>query len=255
MAETAPEKQPWAHLVADMLDKLIAAPGNITWGDSGSWRRSRVAALQQLSLPDAEDSSLPPLLIEKGGMAWLDGVNPKTSTYDVSWEQDGRLYGQEVPFQSAKVVDPVSVPDYAAVPIQLMCFELFPYAALRADLISPAEFFAGLRVRSKYDDGSTSWAAFFGMDPSLTPKRPLASMASQQPSRGDVIVLHTLAGTGAHTVIASGQTGQAGPLLYSLWHTPDNHPGRWPIAEIKAGEKKEDPIVSFRVVTPRKPGT
>jgi hypothetical protein len=206
MTEDTPEKQPWAHQVADEIEKLVNT-ASIIWGNAGNWRYPHVVALADFTLSLTGQD---PMVIKQGSTAYF-------------------------PEDPDEIASEYRVKDTME--------------------ISPADFFEGLsgEPRRRYEDGSTSWAAFFGLDPSQAPKLELAALSDHQFGRGDLIVLYTK-GTGVHTVIASGLTDpKAGPLLYSLWRTPGNHPGCWPIAEITAGAAKDDPIVSFRAVTPRKP--
>jgi hypothetical protein len=252
MTEDTPEKQPWAHQVADEIEKLVNT-ASITWGNAGNWRYPHVVVLADFTLSLTGQD---PMVIKQGSTAYFpEDPGEIASEYRVKDTMEGQ-HEAMVPASSVKVKRVGdTVPDHKTGPIQLMCYEFFPYAAMCAGLISPADFFEGLsgEPRRRYEDGSTSWAAFFGLDPSQAPKLELAALSDHQFGRGDVIVLYTK-GTGVHTVIASGLADpKAGPLLYSLWHTPGNHPGCWPIAEITAGAAKDDPIVSFRAVTPRKP--
>jgi hypothetical protein len=44
MTESTPEKQPWAHQIADEIEKLVNT-ASITWGSVGNWRYPHVVAL------------------------------------------------------------------------------------------------------------------------------------------------------------------------------------------------------------------
>jgi len=246
MAENTPEKQPWAVRVADMLDTLTTT-ASITWGSGGDWRRYRVVALDQLSLDNLNDGSQPPMALEKGSKAWLDDENERQKPVFMVTHGD---YGSTVPARSVRVEMPGwSVPDHTAGPITLMCFELFPYAALRAGFMSADRFFQGIASRSaaKGVDGSVSWARFFGAD--LTRKLPKADEVTTL-NRGDIILLCDQTGAAYHTVTASGQTNQAGrPMVYSL-AAQDKQPAHSSLAKI-ADDYPLYPYVN--VFTPRLP--
>ena len=253
MTETAPEKQPWAHRVADMLDKLTAAT-SISWGRDGDWRKDRVVALERLSLPDVDSESLPPLVIEKGGTAWLESVPaPDASGYDVSKSENGCHYSQRVPAKSVRVERAGwSVPDHDAAPIALLCYELFPYAALHAGLMAADTFFRGIasqRSSTGSGDGSIPWARFF--QAKLASKAPPIDVTAKY-GRGDIIVFCDQSGDGFHTVTAAGRTDQQGiPMVYSL-ASDDKKPGLFPLEKVVTGYTWQ---IYAQVFTPRPPAS
>jgi hypothetical protein len=245
MTATAPEK-PWAAAVAGMLDQLTTAT-SITWGSGGEWRKYRVIALVPLSLPHFDDESMPPMALKKGDTAWLDSADePGKPQFTVV----NGAYATTVPATSVEVQDPGwSVPDHRAGPIELMCFELFPYAALRAGLMKADPFFQGIAKRSaaKGVDGSATWARFFGAD--LTRKLPKADQVTTL-SRGDIVLFCDQGGGAYHTVTASGQVDEKGsPMVYSL-AAQDKHPGHFSLAKI-ADDYPQYPYVN--VFTPHPP--
>lgn len=251
MAEITPEKQPWAVQVANKIDELTKTD-RITWGGDGDWRRCRVVAREPLTLSDLEDETREPMALKKGDTAWLDDeLDLEKLAYMVTVGS----YGKEVPAQSVTVQRPGwQVPDHSSAPIKLMCFELFPYAALRADLMPAGSFFDGLahrNARRGKDDGSTSWAGFLGAD--LTVKRQPPGDAAKA-ARGDIIVLYDDQGSGYHTVIASGATDpEAGTLVYSIADDSKKRPWLCPLATLAKVFLPGATLTSIRVFTPRLP--
>jgi hypothetical protein len=250
MTEYAPEKQSWAQLVADVLHKLTTA-ANISWGGGDDWRKYRVVALEQLSLPNVDGKSQP-LVIEKGGTAWLESVPaPDASAYQVSKSENGCHYDQLVPVKSVKVQNPGwSVPDHEVAPIMLLCYELFPYAALHAGLMLADTFFKGIasqRASTASGDGSVPWARFLGAK--TTSKPPLIDLTAKY-GRGDIIVFCDSGGDGFHTVTAAGETDHQGrPLVYSL-ASDDKMPSLLSLEKLVTGYQRE---VYTQVFTPRAP--
>lgn len=253
MAESTPEKQPWPQRVAATIDTLIGAP-RITWGNQGDWRKSRVVALERLSLPHVMDESLPPMVVEKGDTAWLDPEQDlKASEYVVLHGS----YAEQVPARSVQVCEPRwLVPDHKTAPIMLMCFELFPYAAVHGGHMKAATFFTGIVSRSvtKAVDGSESWASFLGagMTKTLQPVNLRATFG-----RGDIVVFYNKAGWAFHTVIADGATSPGGePMVYSIADGKQDHPVRWTLAAVAADlatAGEWGTVTHVRVFTPRDP--
>jgi hypothetical protein len=144
-----------------------------------------------------------------------------------------------------------SVPDHEAAPITLMCFELSPYAAVRAGLMSSATFFKGMTKRSsaKSVDGSITWALFFGAQ--LTGK-PASLDPTVTFKRGDMIVICDRDGDAFHTVTASGQADHAGgPMVYSL-AAQDKQPGHQSFTKVALDFEQYQ---YMRVFTPLPPET
>ncbi|WP_433510088.1 hypothetical protein ACQP2T_40250 [Nonomuraea sp. CA-143628] len=132
------------------------------------------------------------------------------------------------------------VPDHIAAPIQLMCFELLPYALLRAGHISEKTFLLGMRNRSstKYDGGSEAWAGFL-CDPVSKDRVPVDELAGLRTVAGDVIVMIGGSADAFHTVTVSGtaSTGPAkeGPMIYSLAdRSPTSDPTEMTLGKIIA---------------------
>jgi hypothetical protein len=197
----------------------------------------------------------PPVTIKKGSTAFLDSDQAVPSAeYEVQ-DTSGGLFQATVPAASVEVYEiGPSVPNHEAGPIRLLCFELFPYAALRAGLMSDSTFFSGVAKRTSQADGSTSWARFLGGNLAGQPEVKVKDLKKAHFGRGDVIVLYNGPGSGIHTVTASGETDpEAGPMVYSLAETPDNHPGRWPLTVVADTFSENDAVAYVKAFTPRSP--
>jgi len=194
----------------------------------------------------------PSVTIKKGRTAYLPPGQEDEGLSDyVVQDKAGGSHEETVGAVSVRVCKAGdSVPDHGTEPIELMCYELFPYAALHAGLLSAKKFFELLATGK--DGGSEHWAAFFGG--SLTSKPRLENLKTQEFSRGSIIVLYNQIGAGIHTVVASGQTDPdgGGSLVYSLSHSPSSHPGLWPITTITA-TFADDPVTYAKVVAPAAP--
>ena len=145
-----------------------------------------------------------------------------------------------------------TLPNHEAGPIELMCYELFPYAALHAGLMPGKTFFARLSGSSQ-DSGSENWAAFLGG--TLAGKPKLENLKDQDFAQGDLIVFYDQFGGAIHTVIASGQTdsGGGGPLVYSLSHSPTPNPGLWSITKIAGTFTSGSHVTYAKAFTPKLP--
>lgn len=212
-----------------------------------------MVAREPLTLPDLQDETREAMVLKKGDTAWLgdEGEDLEKTAFMVTVAS----YGKEVPAQSVTVQKPGwQVPDHASAPIKLMCFELFPYAALRAGLMPTATFFDGLAYRQAQrgdGDGSTSWAKFLGAD--LTADRQPPANAAKA-ARGDIIVLYDTQVSGYHTVIASGVTDpEAGTLVYSIADDSKKHPWLCPLPTLAKAFLPGASLASIRVFTPRPP--
>jgi hypothetical protein len=196
----------------------------------------------------------PSVTIKKDCTAYLlPGQDDPASEYLVRDMADGNFEGT-VDAASIRIREiGETVPNHEAGPIELMCYELFPYAALHAGLMPGKTFFARLGG-SREDSGSEDWAAFLGG--TLTGKPKLENLKGQDFARGDIVVFYDQFGAAIHTAIASGQTdsGGGGPLVYSLSHSPSPNPGLWSITEI-VGTFTSGSIVRYaKAFTPRLSG-
>ena len=226
MSETTSE-EPWAVRVANQVAELTKT-NRITWGGKGDWRSYRVVARKELTLTNSADETM---VLKEGEAAWLGREDDLATTAYTIVACSDSSYMAEVPAQSVTVQEPGwQVPDHTSAPIELLCFELFPYAALRAELIPAGSFFGGLAYRDaqrreRDTDGSTSWASFLGAN--LQAERQPTSDASKA-GRGDIIVLYDQRTSGYHTVIASGTTDpEAGTLVYSIAQDSKKTPWLW----------------------------
>lgn len=195
----------------------------------------------------------PSVTIKKDSTAYLlPGQDDPASEYLVRDTADGNFEGT-VDAGSIQIREMgETIPDHEAGLIELMCYELFPYAAMHAGLMPSKTFFTrlgGLRQ----DSGSEDWAAFLGG--TLTGKPKLEDLKGQKFARGDIVVFYDQFGGAIHTAIASGRTdsGGGGPLVYSLSHSPAPNPGLWSVTEI-AGTFTSGSLVTYaKAFTPRLP--
>ena len=129
----------------------------------------------------------PPVTIRKNGAAFLaSDPAPSASEYTVREKMNG-LFEATVPASSVQIrAFGTSVPDHRTAPLRLMCFELFPYAAVHGGHMKPGTFFKGVANRTaKKVDGSVSWAGFLGADMTKD-AQPVDLKATFR--RGDIIV-------------------------------------------------------------------
>jgi hypothetical protein len=192
-----------------------------------------------------------PVTIKKDRTAYLPPEQEEGLSEYVVQDKLGGKYEATVAIASVRICKAGgSVPDHESEPIELMCYELFPYAALHAGLLSAKKFFEALGTGK--DSGSEHWAALLGG--SLSSKPKLENLKTQEFNRGDIIVFFNRIGAGIHTAIASGQADPdgGGPLVYSLSHNPSSHPGLWPITTITA-TFADDAVTYAKVVAPAAP--
>jgi hypothetical protein len=196
-----------------------------------------------------------PVMIPKGGMAYLPTYQDiPGSEYEVRNASDG-TFEATVPADAVEVRGPgQSIPDHDSAPIELLCFELFPYAAVHAKLMSSSCFFRGIANRGESSglDGSIAWARFLGAD---LPNAPaIEDLKQAKFGRGDIIVLYNGPGSAIHTVIASGDTHTTeGPMVYSLSEDPDPHPGHWPLTTVAATFTGNNAVAYVKSFTPASP--
>jgi hypothetical protein len=115
----------------------------------------------------------------------------------------------------------MTVPDHRQASIKLMCFELLPYALVRAEHMSKTTFLKGMKNRNSgdFNSGSDAWASFLGTPTS----QGLVSVDELETLRvvpGDIIVMYGESGAANHTVTVSADSpavlSPKGPLVYSL---------------------------------------
>ena len=195
----------------------------------------------------------PSVTIKKDSPAYLlPGQEDSASEYLVR-DTAGGNFEETVDAGSIRIREMgETIPDHEAGLIELMCYELFPYAALHAGLMPSKTFFTrlgGLRQ----DSGSEDWAAFLGG--TLTGKPKLENLKGQKFARGDIVVFYDQFGAGIHTAIASGQTdsGGGGPLVYSLSHSPAPNPGLWSVTEIAGTFTGGSSVTHAKAFTPTLP--
>ena len=209
----------------------------------------------------------PQKTIPQGRTAYLPAGQDSGPSYQVKDARQGLFEGTvDAGFvQICKVGD--TVPKHEIEPIQLMCYELFPYAAMHAGLMTAEEFFQGLDrpspaatdpvsgspVSGSPDSGSEYWAERLGEPLDTKPELELEALKTKQFRRGDIIVLYTNGkGGGIHTMVAAGSASSTGePLVYSLSELPTNNPGRWPITQVVNTFAKNNPKYGKAVTPPR----
>jgi hypothetical protein len=195
----------------------------------------------------------PSVTIKKDGTVYVPaGQDDPADEYLVRDAADGNFEGTVASgsIRIRKVGE--TLPDHEAGPIELMCYELFPYAALHAGAMPGKKFFAGLSEKSQ-ESGSENWAAFLGGTLSAKPK--LENLKDQDFAQGDLVVLYDQFGAAIHTVIASGQndSGGGGPLVYSLSHSPTPNPGLWSITKIASTFTSGSTVTYAKAFTPSQP--
>jgi hypothetical protein len=110
-----------------------------------------------------------------------------------------------------------AVPDHTKASVELMCFELFPYALVRAGYMKEETFEAGIKNKSSgdFDSGSDAWAHFLG-DPTSQGRVSVDELDTPQVQPGDIIVIYGTNGEGIHAVVTSDSSSTTDTLVYSL---------------------------------------
>jgi hypothetical protein len=148
-------------------------------------------------------------------------------------------YSGRVPATALKMT-PVSMPSHED-DIQLMCYELAPYAAVLAGLRTQRQFLDGLDRGG--DSGSEHWASLWA---TMGDPIKISKAVSHRFQRGDLIVFWAVPDGAAHTAVATGERDKDSvPLVYSLWHTPDKYVVKCAINAIIT-----ESMTEFRVARP-----
>jgi hypothetical protein len=224
--------------VCARIERELLGNQNLRWGDDqGSWR-GLGRADQGFEL--SEEEGLPVSVAQGEVVTVLPSGSP--DTYAV------RKAGQLgiVPVASVTLVDTLPLP---TEPLQLMCYELAPYAADRAGL-GPGFMPTANHVTCFGKGGAATtldyWARSIGAQFSSgeIDRSQLSAVGLQ---RGD-LVHFCIGDTPLHTAVATGD----GEWVYSLWHLPVNYPVRVTLSGLwdEAEEKMVLNLTHVRAATP-----
>jgi hypothetical protein len=212
-AASAVDEPVCARIERELLGNL-----NLRWGDSQASWRGLGRANQNLELSEEEG---PPVSVTAGEVVTLlPSGSPET--YAVRKADQLGL----IPIASITVVDTLPLP---TAQLQLMCYELAPYAAERVGL--GQGFMRTANHATCFGKGGAGttleyWAQSIGAQlhgPEIV--RSQLSTAGLQ--RGDLVHFY-IGDTPQHTAVATGD----GEWVYSLWHMPVNYTVRVTLSDL-----------------------
>jgi hypothetical protein len=220
------------------IERYLLGRQTLRWGqDQGSWR-GLGQANQELQLSGDEDS--PAVTVAPGERVAL---SPGTSaqTYGVS---KANQYGVIPVGQVTMVLD---LPPHTG-PLQLLCYEMPPYAAGLAGL-SPGFMGAANQLTcfgsGDADSSLAYWARSLGA-PLSGPQIGPGQFATAGFQRGDLVQFYSDQHGYMHTAVATGD----GTDVYSLWNVPVDYPVRVSLSALwSCAPSSADPLY-VRTATP-----
>lgn len=221
-----------AVIERDLLDRE-----RITWDNSPSWKAAAYIAAKGFELAESESESDQRAKIAPGTRVWARPLPSRPGYYEVS---HGTAYGEVTADTLVPAPDILS----PTAKLELLCFELGPYAAALAGLCPR---FVDLALTPNTTDGTRYWAQALGATMRDGTFKP-GEVPSVRVERGDLVLFYNLNDTGIHTAIATGDA----QMVYSLWNRPaDNrHPLRASIKDLCDSEDDLWKVTHVRIAVP-----